>query len=110
MIYALLCKYTDNKIVKQYLNDNPMRCSILSIMDVNMYKKDYLHRALIADEIVSRKKVNETPEFTEERVEILENGLKALLGQIIDKDKSFTQTEDPKRCKFCDFKSLCGRM
>ena len=109
LFYVLLCKYSDNPVVKKYQGDNPLHCSILGIMDVNMGRKDYLHRALIADKVESRKKVNETPEFTEERVDILENGLKALLGQIIDKDKPFTQTEDPKRCKYCDFKSLCGR-
>lgn len=109
LFYVLLCKYSDNPVVKKYQGDNPLHCSILGIMDVNMGRKDYLHRALIADKVESRKKVNETPEFTEERVDILENGLKALLGQIIDKDEPFTQTEDPKRCKYCDFKSLCGR-
>ena len=109
LFYALLCKYTDNKIVKQYLNDNPMRCSILSIMDVNMYKKDYLHRALFAEKAEKKRQKNESPDFTEERLAALEAGLKDLLSSIVNKDKPFTQTQDPKRCVYCDFKHLCGR-
>ena len=107
LFYALLCKYADNETVKQYVDDNPIRCSILSIMDVNMGKKDYLHRAQFEEKIEKRKVV--TPDFTKDALSTLEDGLKGLLGKIINKDLPFTQTDDPKRCIYCDFKHLCGR-
>lgn len=107
LFYALLCKYTDNRAVKQCLDDNPIRCSILSIMDVNMGKKDYLHRALFVEKVEKKKVV--TPDFTNEALSALEEGLKELLGKIINKEVPFTQTDDSTRCKYCDFKHLCGR-
>jgi len=109
LFYALLCKYSKNDMIKECRGDNPMHCSILSIVDVNMGKKDYFHRALIADKIEKRKRVGESPDFTEERLIALEEGLKALLGEIVNKKNPFSQTKDPKRCVFCDFKHLCGR-
>ena len=107
LFYALLCKYTDNRAVKQCLDDNPIRCSILSIMDVNMGKKDYLHRALFVEKVEKKKVV--TPDFTNEALSVLEEGLKELLSEIINKDKPFSPTQDSKRCIYCDFKHLCGR-
>ena len=107
LFYALLCKYTDNRAVKQCLDDNPIRCSILSIMDVNMGKKDYLHRALFVEKVEKKKVV--TPDFTNDALSTLEDGLKKLLSEIINKDKPFSPTQDPKRCIYCDFKHLCGR-
>ena len=35
--------------------------------------------------------------------------LKTLLEEIYDQKEPFTQTEDTKKCSFCDFKSICKR-
>ncbi|MBO4503366.1 MAG: PD-(D/E)XK nuclease family protein [Bacteroidales bacterium] len=106
--YALLCKYGNNKVVKQYCGDQPTQCAILSIQDVNT-GDDYLHRALIAESIEKRKKTGVSPWFTEERVQVFEEELKKLLSKIINPELKFSQTEDEKRCGLCDFKHLCGR-
>ena len=106
--YALLCKYGKDKIVDLYRGDQPAQCAILSIQDVNK-GDDYLHRAFIAESVEKRKPIGESPDFTEERIGILEEKLKLLLSEIIDPEMPFSQTEDEKRCALCDFKHLCGR-
>lgn len=35
--------------------------------------------------------------------------LQALLEEIFNKDESFTQTDDTKKCAYCDFKEMCRR-
>lgn len=35
--------------------------------------------------------------------------LQALLEEIYNKEESFTQTEDIKKCAYCDFKAICKR-
>ena len=106
--YALLCKYTHNKTIKRYVGDKPPRCAILSIADANM-GKEYFHRAFIETKDAKRKVTDRTPDFTEEIMGRLEDGLRGLLGKIIDKEVPFSQTDDADHCKGCDFKHLCGR-
>ncbi|MEO9869208.1 PD-(D/E)XK nuclease family protein [Ekhidna sp.] len=38
-----------------------------------------------------------------------EDKMKELLEEIFSKDQSFDQTEDLKKCTFCDFKGICER-
>ena len=35
--------------------------------------------------------------------------LQALLKEIFDEKETFTQTEDSKKCSYCDFKAICKR-
>lgn len=35
--------------------------------------------------------------------------LQALLEEIFDEKEAFTQTEDIKKCSYCDFKAICKR-
>ena len=35
--------------------------------------------------------------------------LDIVLKEIFDQDVPFTQTEDEKRCAFCDFRRMCRR-
>ena len=44
-----------------------------------------------------------------ERYNMFSEGLIRLLGDILDPEKSFKQTEDVKKCLFCEFKSICNR-
>ena len=46
--------------------------------------------------------------FEEHRSEF-ETRLKRLLLEIFNTDIDFTQTEDSKKCQYCDFKSICMR-
>ncbi len=41
--------------------------------------------------------------------EEFEIGLKQLLNDIFDPELEFTQTEDTKKCSYCDFKDICMR-
>lgn len=105
--YALLCKHSEKPIIKQNLGENPIRCSIISIVDVNMGKKDYFHRAIFEEEMEKNKVLS--PDFTEKVFDELEKGIEGLLGEIINKEVPFSQTDNPDRCKYCDFIHLCGR-
>ena len=35
--------------------------------------------------------------------------LQRLLEEIFDENEPFTQTEDTKKCAYCDFKAICKR-
>ena len=35
--------------------------------------------------------------------------LKAIAEEILNPEIAFTQTEDEKKCNYCDFKSICTR-
>ncbi len=107
-IYALLCKYTDNPIVRNQIGTEPVQCAIISIPDANM-GNEYIHKAVLAAEKQGRKWVDMTESFTDEFLDELEMALKELLSEIVDPQKKFTQTPDPKRCTYCDFKHLCNR-
>lgn len=108
LFYALLCKYSDNEIVKEHRGTLPVQCAIISIPDANM-GNDYLHWALLAKERNKRALDNPTPFFEKEYLDELEAALVELLSDIINPEKSFEQTADTARCSYCDFKHLCGR-
>ena len=38
-----------------------------------------------------------------------EECLHTVLKNIFDKDKTFDQTDDKKKCQWCDFKGICER-
>jgi ATP-dependent helicase/nuclease subunit B len=38
-----------------------------------------------------------------------ENYLLKLISDLMDEDKTFSQTSEPKNCKYCDFALFCGR-
>ena len=42
-------------------------------------------------------------------LETFESKLSELLSEIFNTDQPFDQTEDERRCMFCDFKGICGR-
>ena len=42
-------------------------------------------------------------------METFQSKLSELLSEIFNTEQSFDQTEDEIRCKFCDFKGICGR-
>ncbi len=42
-------------------------------------------------------------------LEIFESKLSELLNEIFSMEQPFDQTEDERKCKFCDFNGICGR-
>ena len=44
-----------------------------------------------------------------EIIDEFEQNLVGLIADLLDKDIPFRQTEDIDRCKYCDFKAICGR-
>jgi CRISPR/Cas system-associated exonuclease Cas4 (RecB family) len=44
-----------------------------------------------------------------EVIDEFEQNLVGLLTDLLDKDIPFKQTEDTDRCKYCNFKAICGR-
>ena len=42
-------------------------------------------------------------------IDEFEQNLIMLLDDLLDKNVPFKQTEDTDRCKYCDFKAICGR-
>jgi CRISPR/Cas system-associated exonuclease Cas4 (RecB family) len=44
-----------------------------------------------------------------EIIDEFEQNLIGLLNDLLDKEVPFKQTEDTDRCKYCDFKTICGR-
>lgn len=108
LFYALLCKYAENETVKKHKGDEPVQCAIISIPDANT-GNEYIHKAMLAKDRNRRTLENPTEAFEEEYLVPLEEALKELLSNIIDKDKDFEQTPDSGRCGYCDFKHLCRR-
>ena len=47
--------------------------------------------------------------FSEIDFERFGSALKHILSEIFNTDVPFSQTDDPEKCKYCDFQSLCGR-
>ena len=38
-----------------------------------------------------------------------EDSLRELVGDLLNRDIEFSQTEDLKNCTYCDFKGICSR-
>ena len=94
--------------MKKHKGDEPVQCAIISIPDANT-GNEYIHKAMLAKDRNRRTLENPTEAFEEEYLVPLEEALKELLSNIIDKDKDFEQTPDSGRCGYCDFKHLCRR-
>jgi CRISPR/Cas system-associated exonuclease Cas4 (RecB family) len=45
----------------------------------------------------------------EDLLELFEEHLHQLIGKIMSPEIPFTQTDDFKKCKYCDFKNICSR-
>ncbi|MDR2980510.1 MAG: PD-(D/E)XK nuclease family protein [Bacteroidales bacterium] len=44
-----------------------------------------------------------------ELYDLFANGLSKLFSEILDENQNFVQTQDEKRCRYCDFLAVCGR-
>ena len=65
---------------------------------------------LFQPEFDLRLKVNgELLEDARPHLAEFENHLSMLLTEIYSMEQAFDQTEDEKKCSFCDFKGICGR-
>jgi hypothetical protein len=47
---------------------------------------------------------------TDDQIQEFREGLSALVTEIFNPEKPFIQTTEPERCRFCDYKGLCGRL
>lgn len=79
-------------------NQKPLKPGIFNIREIyNPKFNPFLQ--MNGQEIQDYKAVEE--EFIE--------GLSSMLGEILNPDVPFSQTEDEEKCKFCPFKEICGR-
>jgi len=53
--------------------------------------------------------LNKGKAIDEDLLELFEEHLHQLIGSIMSPDVLFTQTDDFKKCKYCDFKNICSR-
>lgn len=51
----------------------------------------------------------ENVELNDEFNSLMDGRLLALLDELADPSKPFRRTDDPDTCKYCDFKTICGR-
>jgi len=53
--------------------------------------------------------LNKGKAIDEDLLELFEEHLHQLIGKIMSPEIPFTQTDDFKKCKYCDFKNICSR-
>jgi hypothetical protein len=53
--------------------------------------------------------LNKGKAIDEDLLDLFEEHLHQLIGSIMSPDVPFTQTDDLKKCKYCDFKNICSR-
>ena len=53
--------------------------------------------------------LNKGKAIDEDLLELFEEHLHQLIGNIMSPEIPFTQTDDFKKCKYCDFKNICSR-
>jgi ATP-dependent helicase/DNAse subunit B len=53
--------------------------------------------------------LNKGKAIDEDLLELFEDHLHQLIGNIMSPEIPFTQTDDFKKCKYCDFKNICSR-
>ncbi len=100
-VYALLCKYTDNEVVKQERDRgvfDPI-CGIISTKECLKSNKKYLYSM----------QYNGQDYFDDELLQIFEQAFQELMDQILDSKVPFTQANKAENCKYCDFKAICRR-
>jgi ATP-dependent helicase/nuclease subunit B len=105
----------------QDLQDNPETGKILQLLIYAWFMSGDIERG-ISPGIISLRKINEEfmsvtlPEeenqqgrITQADLTIFEKILAEILVSVFDPSLPFSQTEDPSRCQYCDFITLCGR-
>ncbi len=107
-LYVVLCKHSSNTLIQAHSN-GPMRASIISMPNVNR-GEDYFCRAQLYDsqEDMRNGKIQQI-DFTDDFVTAFEDSLKGLFGEILNPAVKFSQTDDSKRCCYCDFLHFCNR-
>lgn len=64
---------------------------------------------LKAKDIYFHLKINESDIINEDILNTFEDDLLLLIQKIYDREIPFSQTEDLKTCKYCDYKTICNR-
>lgn len=81
-----------------YLKNNPIQNEVVgSILPLKDISKSFLDLKI------------SYPESEMGKAEQVEQEIIGLLNQIFDKNISFEQTPEIQNCKYCEFKTLCGR-
>lgn len=91
LFYAML--YTSN-----HGNDHAVIPGLLNMQE--LFQPDFDYRLTLGGDPLTDARPY---------LEIFEAKLKELISEIFDMTRPFDQTEDESRCKFCDFKGICGR-
>ena len=81
-----------------------------------LHKRNFPEQAINGG-ILGVKKLSQGVDYLREEesplaneiIDEFEKNLAGLLTDLLDKDVPFRQTEDIDRCKYCDFKAICGR-
>jgi RecB family exonuclease len=118
-------RIVDYKTGKDELNSKKSFEEILSDPDLKatfqLYFYAYIYRSIYPDKklkagIYRMKSIkdgisylNDGEEITEIKSEEFEGFLKNLIGEIMNPDIPFSQTDDVKRCEYCPYREICNR-
>jgi len=106
--YAMLCRHSDHEVLNKVPDRNRQQCGIISIRDANRHE-ECLHKAEVCASRKGKTLVGLDPLLTEDTLQQIETALTAVLAKIMDSKQPFTQTTDPERCLYCDYKHICNR-
>mgnify|MGYP003342383370 CR=1 FL=1 len=102
---------SDNKIVFQLL----LYVYILSKTSPEKNNTLFNNKTVIAGAYMLKKNVksisflNKGEPIEQSVLDEFENGLNQLLHTILSPSIPFTQTDDLRKCSYCDFKNICNR-
>lgn len=119
LMYALFCKNSQKpegvldangkeKMKPEFTEDElkDISCGLISTICVNKKSDPYFLMAKVGEQKPESESLKNDKWDVIERFEEL---LKKLMTEIYNKEKAFTQCEDTKICKRCDYKYICGR-
>lgn len=101
-------------ILDEYFEDPDVKSGFQAYLYAQLTRPHYQLPTKVG--ITVLKKLNEGTKWLnagktlgEDEMEGFGQRLDTMVKEIFDPNVPFVQTEDPKRCKFCDFKKICRR-
>lgn len=106
LMYAYLYEHNTENADKKLPESDEYACGIISFQ--KMYMKQPHEVYPVFNYKIDEKEIH-TSSITKELLSLFEDNLKQLLTNILSKNQNFTQTEDSKRCIYCDYLNICRR-
>ncbi len=108
-------KINDSEYIEKYFNDTQLKSGLQAYFYTYLFKQQNALRSTAAG-IYSLKEVNKGVQMlrkgsviSDELLSLYEENLKKYFGEIFDTTIPFRQTEDEKKCLYCNFKDICSR-